>query len=183
MKSLGYILITSGFLAGSYYSVLDTDLVTWTAVVPCFLIGLTGVALIQVAIHRQSSHTDTLRANIGKLEASLSRIVEKAKRLDAEKGSLSVYEVHHRIDDDFMEDLDIFVENRESIGHAFGLQSYADVMTHFATGERYLNRCWSASTDGYTDEVNSYLSRVSNQFGQALGLLRQHTGRGGGEPS
>ena len=75
-----------------------------------------------------------------------------------------------------MADLDIFVENRESIGHAFGLQSYADVMTHFATAERYLNRCWSASSDGYTDEVNTYLARAKDQFTQALELLRSTHG-------
>ena len=72
-------------------------------------------------------------------------------------------------------DLTVFVDNRESISHAFGLQAYANVMTHFAAGERYLNRCWSASTDGYVDEIHDYLSRARQQFGQALELLRSHT--------
>ena len=71
---------------------------------------------------------------------------------------------------------------RESIGHAYGLQSYADVMTHFATAERYLNRCWSASTDGYIDEVHTYLTRARDQFTQALDLLRTHTTQGVSQP-
>ena len=37
--------------------------------------------------------------------------------------------------------------------HVFGMQNYADVMSNFAAGERYINRVWSASTDGYVDEV------------------------------
>jgi hypothetical protein len=183
MKSLGYMLITLGFLVGTYFSVIDTEEVTWSFVVPSLLVGLFGVALIQVSARGQSTASDAVRTNIGKLEESLARIVDKATQLDADKESINVYDVHHRIDEDFMTDLDIFVENRESIGHAFGLQSYANVMTHFATAERYLNRCWSASSDGYTDEVNSYLTRARDQFTQALDLLRTHTVKGGSRPT
>ena len=182
MKSLGYILITVGFLVGSYYSVLDPENVVWSYAGAGLLIGLVGVGLVQSAIRGQSSAAETIRSNIGKLEESLTRIVEKATLLDAEKESINVYDVHDRIDDDFMQDLDIFVENRESIGHAFGLQSYADVMTHFATAERYLNRCWSASSDGYTDEVNAYLTRARDQFTQALELLQSHTTKTASRP-
>ena len=47
---------------------------------------------------------------------------------------------------------------------AFGLQAYADVMSDFASAERYLNRAWSASTDGYIDEVMRSLDRSREQF-------------------
>ncbi len=172
MKTLGYILITLGFLVGSYYSVIDTELVKWSFVVPGLVVGLAGVALIQMSIRGQRNALDTVRTNLGKLEESLARIVDNISRLDAGKGDLDVYAVHHQIDELFMADLDTFVENRESIGHAYGLQAYADVMTHFATAERYLNRCWSASTDGYIDEVKTYLTRAKDQFTLALELLR-----------
>jgi hypothetical protein len=46
----------------------------------------------------------------------------------------------------------------------FGIQNYADVMSNFAAGERYINRVWSASTDGYVDEVHKYLERARAQF-------------------
>lgn len=167
---------------GSYFSVLDTEEVQWGLAGTGLLIGVMGVVMVQVATRSQSSATETLRTNIGKLEESLTSIVEKIKALDADKESIHVYDVHHRIDDDFMADLDVFVENRESMGHAYGLQSYADVMTHFATGERYLNRCWSASTDGYIDEVHAYLTRAKDQFIQALDLLRTHTTQGASQP-
>ena len=48
--------------------------------------------------------------------------------------------------------------------HVFGIQNYADVMSNFAAGERYINRVWSASTDGYVDEVREYLERAHRQF-------------------
>lgn len=175
MKALGYILITLGFLVGTYYSAVHTEEVPWAVVVPSLLVGVAGVALIQMSIRGQSKAVDAVRSNIGKLEESLARIVENITRLDAEKEDINVYDIHGRIDELFMTDLDIFVENRESIGHAYGLQSYADVMTHFATAERYLNRSWSASADGYIDEVHTYLTRARNQFTLALELLRSHT--------
>ena len=62
---------------------------------------------------------------------------------------------------------------RESMQHAFGIQAYADIMSAFAAGERYLNRVWSASADGYVDEVNAYLHKASEQFNEALELFLQ----------
>lgn len=175
MKTIAYLLITIGFLLASYYSVIDAEQVPWSKVVPALLAGLVGVVMIQVSNRGKRRSAHKVRSSISKLEQSLASIVAKAEELDAQKESLDPYAVHHRIDELFMEDLDVFVENRETIGDAYGLQAYADVMTHFATGERYLNRCWSASTDGYIDEVQAYLSRATDQFKQALELLRSHT--------
>lgn len=172
MRTNGLLLIWGGFLAGAYFSVLDTETIPWTMVGPCLVVGLIGVVLVQLDARSKRSATGAVRLNLGKLEGSLDRIVEKAARLDTAKESLDVYEVRHKIDEMFMDDLDIFVQARESIGHAYGLQAYADVMSHFATGERYLNRSWSASTDGYIEEVHTYIGRAREQFQQALKLLR-----------
>ena len=182
MKALGYMLITAGFLVGSYFSVIHDERVQWSLVVPSLLVGLAGVALVQITVRNQSKAGDAVRTNIDKLEQSLGRIVENITQLDADKESINVYDVHHQIDDLFMADLDTFVDNRESIGHAFSLQSYADVMTHFATAERYLNRCWSASADGYIDEVHTYLTRAKTQFSQAQELLQSFSHRHGSQP-
>ena len=72
--------------------------------------------------------------------------------------------MRHKIDELFLEDLNNFVEARESISHAYSVQAYADVMSHFAAGDRYLNRVWCASADGYVDEVNEYLEKSLEQF-------------------
>lgn len=173
MKNIGYLLIAAGFLFGAYFSVVDDEQVVWRFVVPGLLVGAAGIAMVQIAGRSSSRAEEAMRASLGKLDTSLSNLVENVGRLDAEKESVDVYDVRHRIDEIFMEDLDTFVDNRESIGHAFGLQSYADVMTQFATGERYLNRCWSASTDGYVDEVSVYLTRSKEHFAEALKKLNE----------
>ncbi len=40
-------------------------------------------------------------------------------------------------------------------------------MSDFAAGERYLNRVWSASADGYVEEAKSYIHRALIQFQHA----------------
>jgi hypothetical protein len=84
---------------------------------------------------------------------------------------LPVYEALFEIDRLLREDLNNFANARESMKHIFGLQSYADVMSAFAAGERYINRVWSASTDGYVDEVHNYLDRATQQFREARVLF------------
>ena len=68
-------------------------------------------------------------------------------------------------------DLTTFAEARESLAHAHNLQVYADVMSHFASGERYINRVWSASADGYVDECMTYLDKAQVQFAEALQIV------------
>ena len=64
----------------------------------------------------------------------------------------------------FIDDINTFVEARKSIIHRFDMQSYADLMNHFAAAERYLNRSWSASADGYIDESYTYIAKAAEQF-------------------
>jgi hypothetical protein len=62
------------------------------------------------------------------------------------------------------DDLRRFADARESLIHLFGLQAYANVMSDFAAGERYVNRIWSASADGYDGEARNYLGKAAAQF-------------------
>ena len=61
----------------------------------------------------------------------------------------------------------LFADARESMIPAFGLASYAEVMTRFAGGERLVNRAWSASADGYLDEVVACLRDALGQLDDA----------------
>jgi hypothetical protein len=81
--------------------------------------------------------------------------------------------MRHRIDELFIDDIDKFVDARESIAHRYGLAAYGEVMGSFAAGERYLNRVWSASADGYIDEVNAYLEKTREQFVDSLEKIRR----------
>ena len=106
------------------------------------------------------------------LTTSLTRIRENLEALNARKQELPVYEARFEIDRLFRDDLDNFVDARETMIHVFGMKHYAEVMSAFAAGERYINRVWSASTDGYEDEVLKYLQRASDQFREAESLFQ-----------
>lgn len=177
MKTVGYLLITIGFLAGSLTAVqTQANQINWNWFLPALILGAVGVAMARWGQQVQSRDAATLSDNVDVLALSLDRMVRNVTQLDQQKGSMHPYEVHGRIDQLFPEALSTFVEARESIAHVYGLPAYADVMNEFAAGERYLNRVWSASVDGYIDDVHEYLGRAKHQFEEArrkLQLLRE----------
>ncbi len=165
MKLLGYLLITVGFLVGSVSAVQTAEnSVDWAWFVPAFVLGVIGVALARIGTHREASHETKLSGDFETLVTSIDRIAEKISRLDADKANLDPYVVHERIDELLRDDLAAFADARESIGHLYTLGDYAEVMNSFAAGERYVNRVWSASIDGWIDELQQYLGLAKEQF-------------------
>ena len=122
---------------------------------------------------KRAGETDRIASNLTAIEESLQNVVRIVSDLDASQDEIHTYDMRHKIDELLLDDLDRFVTSRDSITHAYGLQAYADVMSHFAGGERYLNRVWSASADGYIDEVRAYLTRSHEQFEIARGKIAE----------
>ncbi len=52
MKNLGYLLLTAGFLGGSYFAVLDAESVPVGTFLPMFVVGIIGVVLARIATDR-----------------------------------------------------------------------------------------------------------------------------------
>jgi len=171
MRKIGLTLITLAFLAGAYVSVLDDTNVNWTLLGVALLAGFAGVALARLGARSAATASHLLESNMASVRESLDNIVRAVGRLCAEKDTIGTYEMGNEIDETVLEDLNRFVDAREAISHTLGLQAYADVMSHYAGGERYLNRVWSASADGYVDEVNAYLDYSRDQFVQARDKL------------
>lgn len=180
MRPLGYLLIVAGFLAGAYLAVREPEGLALGPFLGALAVGAVGIVLVRVALRRSATHGGRLLADLESLEASLARIVENVRTLDRDKGSIDVYDLRHRIDERFPGDLARFVEARQSLVHRYGLQPYADVMNPFSAGERYLNRVWSTSTDGYIDEAHEYLERSHEQFEDALAVVRRLRAGAGG---
>ncbi len=172
MRALGYSLITLGFLAGAYFAVRDPHTLPLVPFLAALVVGVAGIVMVRTAMARTATHAERLSADVASLEESLGRIAERAGELEAGRDAIDVYDLRHRIDELFPVELARFVEARQAIVHRFGLQAYADVMNPFSAGERYLNRVWSTSTDGYIDEAHEYLTRSREQFEEALAVLR-----------
>lgn len=166
-KALALFVIMAAFLAGAFISVLDPTRVNWLWFVPVLSVGVIALFIYRKAHHVEAKSSHRLSGNLQILESSLANILGNLEILNAGSGNLPVYEARFEIDRLLREDLRNFAEARESMKHVYGLQNYADVMSAFAAGERYINRVWSASTDGYVDEVRSYLERATQQFREA----------------
>ena len=165
-------MITAGFLAGALASVVEVETVRWGYFAGSLAVAAFGIVLVRIGRAQLGRAEGKLTANMQTIEASLSRIVENMRQLNAEKQSIDPYDMRHRIDELFTDDLTSFVEARQSIAQVHGLNAYADVMSYFAAGERYLNRVWSASADGYIDEVNAYLDKAQEQFIESLDKIK-----------
>jgi hypothetical protein len=133
--------------------------VGWASFAVALGVGVAGVALVRWRIYREASHEDKLVADVAVLADSLRGALTAVTAIDADKTKLSVYDLHHRIDGEVRDHLTTFAEARESIA--------------FRSGERHLNRVWSASTDGYVDEAHDYLGRAREQLEAALGVFRR----------
>lgn len=167
MSKAGSVLTAAGFLGGAFLASLDPVTVRWPLFVPCLLAGAIGVYLMKRHASEHARSDATLASNRSHIENSLADILGNLRSLDEGKDGIPPYDLRFEIDRRFRAQLNRFVEARESLSHMYGLQAYADIMSAFAAGERYLNRVWSASADGYVDEAREYISRAREQFEEA----------------
>ena len=171
-KTLSLLIVMAAFLAGAFISVLDPVTVNWLWLGPVLAFGALGLWGYRSAAHREASAGDRVSGNMQAMGEALSRISANLDTLVERAEPLPAWQARFEIDKLFRDDLNRFADARETMIHVFGMKHYADVMSAFAAGERYINRVWSASTDGYVDEVHSYLERARRQFREADSLFQ-----------
>ena len=170
MKRFAYLLVVGGFLAGAYATALDARDVYWPMFAIAAAAAIAGVVIAKRADASKARSRSVLTANRQQLGESIGNVVRDLGTA-ADGTPLRGQELRTWIDDTLRPDLRRFAEARESMVHLFGLQAYADIMSCFAAGERYVNRVWSASADGYDEEAAAYLARAAAQFRDAQLLL------------
>ena len=173
MKNLTLILVIGAFLAGAFMTSLDSEEVKWMIFVPIVVVGFTAAILYRQASNNAAKSGDLLQNNKQVLIKSLDNILRNLESLNGRKENIPTYEMRFEIDKLFRDDLMDFADARESMKYLFGIQKYADIMSSFAAGERYINRVWSASTDGYVDEVLAYVEKSFLQFKHAKSEFEQ----------
>jgi hypothetical protein len=171
MKNIGYLLLIAGFLGGAYATALDIEATNWALFVPAAIAAIIGVAAIKRQASGEATSESVLTANRAELTGSLDNIVTNLEDLVQAGDSIPIDRLRDEIDQRLRDDLRRFAEARESMVHLFSLQTYADIMSEFAAGERYVNRVWSASADGYEQEARNYLVKAAGQFHEARSQL------------
>jgi hypothetical protein len=166
MKNIGFVLLAAGFLIGAYATALDVQNVNWQIFTVAAVAAVAGLVLIKRAASAHAQSDEVLELNRGELRESIENVVRDLGEIVADKSSQGA-RLREAIDLRLRNDLRRFADARESMVHLFGLQAYADIMSSFAAGERYINRVWSASADGYDDEAATYLEKAAVQFADA----------------
>ena len=171
MKRMSYLLLIGGFLVAAYSTALDTQMTNWNLFVPAAIVAIIGVFIIKKLARGDARSESVLTANRAELSESLSNIVRDLEQIISDSASISTTALRNAIDDKLRDDLRRFADARESMVHLYGLQTYADIMSDFAAGERYVNRVWSAAADDYEAEASAYLHKAQAQFKDAAERL------------
>ena len=172
MKKIAYLLIGGSFLFGAYTTALDTQNVDWLLFGIAAVVGIAGVILAKRADRAVATSGDLLETNRNELNESIGNIVRDLRQM-TDGTAAQGEQLRDWIDEKLRPDLRRFVEARASMVHLYSLQTYADIMSEFAAGERYVNRIWSASADGYDEEASNYLNKAAGQFAEAQKLLTE----------
>ena len=149
-------------------------LIPWAWYIPAALVCVVGIVLIRLGTSSEGKKSDKTEASLAEIKTSLGHAIAKVDELSGQvkSDSLAPSKIAERIDD-IAEDLRIFADGRDSITAEYGLNTFADVMTKFASGERTINRAWSASADGYLDEASQCIERAAMLFKDAANELDQ----------
>ncbi|MGI9471317.1 MAG: hypothetical protein ACR2NZ_07300 [Rubripirellula sp.] len=194
MRAIGQILLWGGFLGAAFCSVLrlappsemtpeptaETDQVVsdwatipWVGYGTSMLFGVAGVVLLRTASKRDHHDDAKTEAEYSVVQSSLASVSSVVQGLCDDESDIDPARILRAIDDQCAEPLSDFADARQSLVKRYGMNTYAEVMTEFASAERFLNRAWSAAADGYVDEVRSSIERSNGHLGNARKLLNE----------
>ncbi|MHC4407337.1 MAG: hypothetical protein ACYTG0_47615 [Planctomycetota bacterium] len=180
MRFCGHLLLWFGFLLGAFIAVITTEVqdapwstISWPAYGAALLVAIAGVVLLRATKRPVRVVAGDEAGAINELEAILVRLHSTVEGWNAASEEIPVYDFHDMIDDQLADDLGRFAELREALIPEFGLDEYARIMTEFALAERTINRVWSASADGYIDEVRASLGRAGSHLSAARQCLNE----------
>ena len=82
MKTIGYLLLCGGFLAGAFATTLDVDTVNWTMFVIAAVVAIAGLLTIkrQASAHARSG--SVLELNRRELKESIANVVRDLDELN-----------------------------------------------------------------------------------------------------
>lgn len=178
MTAIGQLLLWFGFLAGSLATVWNLEnseakwaTIPWGTYAAAATVAAAGAIVLQLdrRSKRQASHQD--EGSFAEMAQALASLAETMDQLEKTLAERTCEETLEYIDEKCMPDIVAFVDQRHLISVRYGNNIYAQVMTEFATGERYMNRAWSAAADGYIEEVENCVTLSAQFYSAAVRAL------------
>ncbi|MCA8980889.1 MAG: hypothetical protein H6831_05395 [Planctomycetes bacterium] len=131
-------------------------------------IGIIGAAIALKRGSRDEAVSSDGGTPAAALHGALEELVRESARLAETASKLDAEALHAAIDPIHSGALYRLVEGKDSAQASLGLIGYAHVYGPLATGERMLNRAWSAAVDGYVEEARECAERAAPHFAEAL---------------
>ena len=180
---LGHTLLWGGFLAASCAAVWQLEnpedpwqSIPWLPYLIATGVGFVGAFLLRATASEAQQEDTRVSGEYATVRQSLDQLLNGIAELRGGIQDDDPQGIVDYIDDCMAEPFAEFADARNALVQRFGLQGFADVMTQFASGERFVNRAWSAAADGYIDEARASLERAHrhlDQAGQLLGELEE----------
>jgi len=162
MKKLAIFLLVISVILSSLVSLQNLEKVAWLYFIPSLCLGFIGLIIIKFKNKKDKKEAVSNTNNFYDIKTSLTNIVYNLKTIKVEENNLN--NLNKVLDNLFLNDINKFIESRYLIKYKFGVLSFSNVMSHFAAGERLLNRAGSASTDGYFEETVNSIEAANYEF-------------------
>jgi len=165
MKALSWVLFLVGTLLAAGAGARLPPL--WSVFAIGIVLSVTGAVMLrrQIAASAASGgegggirDLSTLRVALAELTVAVRALAEHE---DAESLKSALESIH-------AERLMPIIEARLMMVGAHGVEAYAEVYTPLASGERCLNRAWSALVDEHLDEARSQVAPAASHIDRAL---------------
>ncbi len=127
--------------------------VNWFVYGPALVVGIVGVVLLRKTAQKSVDVEFARTTGLDPLRQSLTQLIAEVQQLEGQMPGMTPESVVAYIDERCVEHCNSFADQREHLKSAFGLIGFGEVMSEFASGERFLNRVWSAAADGYMEEA------------------------------
>lgn len=192
MRALGFGLFVVGLTVASWYSAYVPEgegaarIGNWASAVGLqfgvgFAVMLFGVALARFATKREDPAQESEGASSGDAASAMKQIATIAAQIDAlvteeltaQQVAVDAEQLAGRIDYILNEDVPVFLDARPKIIDRYGLETFAELIGHFAVMERATARAWSAITDQAYDEVPPSLEKAQAAIHRALEVAQQ----------
>lgn len=192
MRAAGYLLFLGGLTVAAWFGARFvptpegaeplTRLSTWFAVAGLPFLGGLGAMIAGGLLARRAAaaasapleNAESAERDLGGAAAGktlLATISEKVHALSAEGLPGDAKPLADTIDAILQEDIPAFLDHREALIDDLGLETFAEMIGHFATMERAIARAWSALTDDVHSEVGPSIAKAQTGIEAAAALI------------
>ena len=162
MSTLAWILFVVGTLVATATGAHDPPM--WVPFAAGIALAVSGAVLLRRASASQaaSGAADARIGDLPGLRQALHEVTAQTAALAALPEQTD--DLLQRLETLLLEELLPVVEARGMLAGQHGVESYAKVYTPMASGERCLNRAWSALADANPAEARAQLRRAQGHF-------------------